>query len=109
MDENKCCENYASSYAKDMDSFCVREFLHDLAVCDKASDHHVRIINGWTEITPDNVDEIKSIESNRVIICASNGIGYMYPLTLLSLECSLESIADYGGHYYFVLPELKIE
>lgn len=69
----------------------------------------VRDLNGWTEITPENVDEIKSIESNRVIICGSNSIGYMYPLTLLSLECSLESIADYGSYYYFVLPELKIE
>ena len=63
--------------------------------------------HGWTEITPDNVEEIKSIERNRVIICASNSIGYMYPSTLLSLACSLESIADYGG-YYYVLPELKI-
>jgi hypothetical protein len=68
-----------------------------------------RIVNGWTEITPDNVDEIKSVEGNRVIICASNSIGYMYPSTLLSLACSLESIADYGGYYYYVLPELKIE
>ena len=64
---------------------------------------------GWTEITPDNVEEIKSIERNRIIICASNSIGYMYPSTLLSLACSLESIADYGGYYYYVLPELKIE
>lgn len=65
--------------------------------------------NGWTEISPDNVEEIKSIEGNRVIICASNSIGYMYPSTLLNLACSLESIADYGGYYYYVLPELKIE
>ena len=64
---------------------------------------------GWTEITPDNVEEIKSIERNRIIICASNSIGYMYPSTLLSLACSLESMAKYGGYYYYVLPELKIE
>lgn len=70
---------------------------------------HEPLNNGWIEITPDNVEEIKSIERNRVIICASNSIGYMYPSTLLNLACSLESIADYGGYYYYVLPELKIE
>lgn len=102
MDENKCCENYASSYAKDMDSFCVREFLHDLAVCDKASDHHVRIINGWTEITPDNMDEIP--DSNRIIV--TDGQSYK---NRQEWHLGIGTMAKHGGYWYYVLPELKIE
>lgn len=107
--KDKCCGNCKHLTDKVVDGFCYCNIENSLVKPTYLCCKHEYSYNGWTEITPDNVDEIKSIESNRVIICASNGIGYMYPLTLLSLECSLESIADYGGHYYFVLPELKIE
>ncbi len=106
--KDKCCGNCEHFKNEDADGWGTCEF-HLSTKCDDKCSYHSFKNNGWTEITPDNVEEIKSIEINRVIICASNSIGYMYPLTLLSLECSLESIADYGGHYYFVLPELKIE
>ena len=106
--KDKYCGNCKHFNNEDVEGWGTCEF-HQVTKCyDKCSYHSFKN-NGWTEISPDNVEKIKSVESNRVIICASNGIGYMYPLTLLSLECSLESIADYGGHYYFVLPELKIE
>lgn len=101
MDENKCCENYASSYAKDMDSFCVREFLHDLAVCDKDIDHHVRIINGWTELTTDNADEI-----NADLIVVTDGTFYRMSN---DWHASLSTLAKVGGYYFFILPELKVE
>lgn len=108
--KNKCCGNCKHLTNEDVNGYGWCSSLLTRTTCGSGICRKYEMPNnGWTEITPDNVDEIKSIESNRVIICASNGIGYMYPLTLLSLECSLESIADYGGHYYFVLPELKIE
>ena len=104
----KCCGNCKHFKDEDAEGWGTCKFSR-FTKCDAKCIYHSFINNGWTEITPENVDEIKSIESNRVIICGSNSIGYMYPLTLLSLECSLESIADYGSYYYFVLPELKIE
>lgn len=61
MKENKCCGNSSSSYAKDMDSFCVREFLQKFEVCNEDSDHHTRIINGWTEITSRKISEIENL------------------------------------------------
>ena len=115
MSENKCCGNCKHFRYEDVAGWgiCVgfsKEFgVHCSHVDCLSHTTTERILNGWTEITPDNVEEIKSIERNRVIICASNSIGYMYPSTLLNLACSLESIADYGGYYYYVLPELKIE
>lgn len=109
MDENKCCENYANSFVKDMDSFCVREFLHDLAVCDKASDPHVRTINGWTEITPDNENELTDELSNRLIIGFKDCEGRMHTMTLLDCYMGVGTMVKHGGYYYYVLPELKIE
>lgn len=115
MSENKCCGNCKFFTNEDLEGWgvCAAFLTKFEAHCNHTSCPTYKPIernfNGWTEITPDNVDEIKSVESNRVIICASNGIGYMYPSTLLNLACSLESIADYGGYYYYVLPELKIE
>ena len=85
------------SYCEIEHGFKCCEIEHGFKCCDEVCVKHEAINNCWTEITPDNVGKIKSIESNRVIICASNSIGYMYPSTLLSLACSLESIADYGG------------
>lgn len=109
MSENKSCGNCKYFKDEDAEGYGCCEKLKHSSYCSFKCHRHEFENNGWTEITPDNVDEIKSIERNRVIICASNSIGYMYPSALLSLACSLESIADYGGYYYYVLPELKIE
>ena len=108
MNEIKCCGNCKHFKDEDAEGWGTCKFSR-FTERDAKCVYHSFINNGWTEITTDNVEEIKSIESNRVIICASNSIGYMYPSTLLSLACSLESIADYGGYYYYVLPELKID
>ena len=108
MSTDKCCGNCKHFKDEDLDGFGFCDKIDSETHCALHYDCH-EDLNGWTEITPDNVEEIKSIENNRVIICSSNSIGYMYPSTLLSLACSLESIADYGGYYYYVLPELKIE
>lgn len=102
MDENRCCGNIDSSYAKDMDSFCVREFLHKFEVCYEDSDHHTRIINGWTEITPDNVDMI----DDGSIVIVTDGTYYN---KASEWHLSIGTMAKYGGYYYYVLPELKIE
>ena len=105
MKENKCCGNSSSSYAKDMDSFCVREFLHKLEVCNEDSDHHTRIINVWTEITPDNVEELY----DKPIAVAWKYEGKTYYSLAGDCTISLATMAKHGGYYYYVLPELKKE
>jgi hypothetical protein len=107
--QNKCCGNCRFFGSEDLGGYGECQLSSTIRYCGDSCISYRPLFESWTEITPDNVEEIKSIERNRVIICASNSIGYMYPSTLLNLACSLESIADYGGYYYYVLPELKIE
>lgn len=107
MKENKCCGNSSSSYAKDMDSFCVREFLHKFEVCNEDSDHHTRIINGWTEITPDNVEDIYNLAESRFVDVLDSRI--MVVKGVNDWWCTLSTMSKIGGYYYYVLPELRID
>lgn len=57
--------------------------------------------NGWTELTPDNVDEI-----NADLIVVTDGIYYKMAN---DWHASLSTLAEVGVYYFYVLPELKIE
>lgn len=61
-------------------------------------------IEGWTEITPDNVDSIYDKVIKRVIV--TDGNEYK---PVLDWHCGLSTMAKCGGYYYYILPELKIE
>lgn len=61
-------------------------------------------IEGWTEITPDNVDSIYDEVIKRVIV--TDGNEYK---PVLDWHCGLSTMAKCGGYYYYILPELKIE
>lgn len=58
--------------------------------------------NGWTEITPDNVDMI----DDGCIIIVTDGTYYN---KASEWHLSIGTMAKIGGYYYFVVPELKIE
>ena len=60
------------------------------------------IINGWTEITPDNVDMI----DDGCIVIVTDGTYYN---KASEWHLSIGTMAKIGGYYYYVLPELKIE
>jgi hypothetical protein len=109
MDENKCCESYASSYAKDMDSFCVREFLHKFKGCNEDSDHHSQIINGWTKITSSKISEIEAIDSNRVVVAWLDNLNRMQSVMLVDCRMAITTMVKVGGYYYYVLPKLMKE
>jgi hypothetical protein len=64
--------------------------------------------NGWTEITPDNVDEIDAIDPNRVVI-ATMIEGIVFSSVRADSDITLKSCSELGGYYFFILPELKIE
>ena len=66
------------------------------------------IINGWTEITPDNEHELTDELSNRIIIGFKDCEGRMHTMTLLDCYMGVGTMAKHGGYYYYVLPELKV-
>ena len=76
--------------------------------CDKACKCFEQNLNGWTEITPDNVDEIDAIDPNRVVI-ATMIEGIVFSSVRADSNITLKSCSELGGYFYYVLPELKIE
>lgn len=64
--------------------------------------------NGWTEITPDNVDELYNINEDLLMIAFKLGDKLYYQHKSL-MRATLNTLAKSEGYYYYVLPELKIE
>lgn len=99
--KNKCCGN--CKYFKDEDAngegFC--EVKYEFESCCHECDNHEFRNNGWTELTPDNVDEI-----NADLIVLTDGTYYKMAN---DWHASLSTLAKVGGYSYYVLPELKIE
>jgi hypothetical protein len=105
---DKCCGNCAHSYAKDMDGYCACGVDNHFTSCDEVCDNHIMSINGWVELTPDNVDEIDAVAPNRVVI-ATMIEGIVFSSVRADSDITLKSCSELGGYYYYVLPELKIE
>jgi hypothetical protein len=113
MSENKCCGNCRHFKYEDSVGWgrCVGHMKEFGVHCSHTGclEHKFvkNAINGWTEITPDNADEIDS-DINYLVIATIEGgevVCNMYNDWYLGLS----SMAKYGGYYYYVLPELKIE
>lgn len=64
--------------------------------------------NGWTEITPDNVDELYNIPEYLLIIAFKLG-DTIYYQRAKDMSPTLNTLAKTGNYYYYVLPELKID
>ena len=105
MSENKCCGNCKHFKDEDAegDGYC--EKLKQLSHCSFKCHHHEFKNNGWTEITPDNVDDIKKIDVGRLSFAYQSPKGWV----LYQIRMSLDFMAKHGGYYYYVLPELKID
>ena len=104
---DKCCGNCKHSYAKDMDGYCACGVDDHFTSCDEVCDRHILSINGWAEITPDNIDEIRKSKKKIVIM---NPKEWDVPEMLYSIKAdSLVLYSEWGGYYYYILPELKIE
>lgn len=108
MDENKYCENCKHFKDEDADGKGYCENFHGIFRCDEVCVDHDVIDNGWTEITPDNVDEIDAIDPNRVVI-ATMIEGIVFSSVRADSNITLKACSELGGYYYYVLPELKFE
>lgn len=107
--EGKCCDNCVRSRTNDMDSLCVRGYLHQLEVCDDVCNKNVMGINGWNEITPDNVDEVYTYNIYRIMIAVVDSKGNIHYTKYEEMSTNLNEMAKIGGCYYYVLPELRKE
>ena len=106
MSKNKCCGNckHFQNESATGNGWCNENDW--ITRTDKVCKCHEDIDNGWTEITPDNVDELYNNKERVCVAFECNGtISYI----LGNFGMTLSTMAKHGGYYYYVLPELKIE
>ena len=105
MEENKCCGNCKHFKNEDLDGFGFCDKIDSETHCALHYDCH-EDLNGWTEITPDNVEELYESKERVCVAFVCNGeVSYMCG----QFGITLSTMAKYGGYYYYVLPELKID
>ena len=111
MSENKYCGNCKHFKDVDADGFVQcnrRQFKYRPFRNIEACEHHEFLNGGWTEITPDNVDEVDCIDQEKVVIGWLDNKGRQHIAALVDCPPVKSSLAG-KGYYYYVLPELKIE
>ena len=103
---NKCCGNckHFQNESATGNGWCnENDWISNV---DKVCKCHDDIDNGWTEITPNNVEELYESKERVCVAFVCNGeVSYMCG----QFGLTLSTMAKYGGYYYYVLPELKIE
>lgn len=117
MSENKYCGNcyYFSNEDIGGEGLCGFPLSPFVTLCGKkgCKNHVFRKKqaknNGWTEITPDNVDEVYRIDHDRIIIGWLDSRNSTFATTFNRCTFTPNDMAKYGGYYYYVLPELKKE
>jgi hypothetical protein len=65
--------------------------------------------NGWTEITPDNVEGLYDVDPCRLMIATIDSHGNPQYAKYDGMSTTLDAMATIGGCYSFVLPELRLE
>ena len=111
MSENKCCGNCKHFKDVDADGFVQcnrRQFKYRPFRNIDACEHYEILNGGWTEITPDNVDEVRNTDVGRLMIAVITH-GKPYYMEYREMFRELDEMAILGGYYYLVLPELKLE
>lgn len=107
MSENKCCGTCKHFTNEDLDGFGFCDKIDNETHCALHYDCH-EDFNGWTEITPDNVEELYNIPEDLLIVAFKLGDTIYYQRNK-DMRPTLNNLAKTGGYYYYVLPELKLE
>ena len=106
MSENRCCGNCKHFKDEDAEGWGWCSFNKTKTHCAQSWDCHNNTFNGWTEITPNNVEELYGFKERVCVAFVCNGeVSYMCG----QFGITLSTMAKSGGYYYYVLPELKIE
>jgi hypothetical protein len=104
--KDKCCGNCKHFKDEDAEGWGTCKFSR-FTKCDAKCIYHSFINNGWTEITPDNVEELYNIPEDLLIVAFKLGDTIYYQRNK-DMRPTLNTLAKTGGYYYYVLPELKI-
>lgn len=107
MSKDECCGNCNHFKHEDTRGKGWCEEQSWVTECSKVCKCHEPDLNGWTEITPDNVDEVDCMPRETIVIGWIKK-SKMNVMVLNTFWFTLESMAMQGGFYYYVLPELKI-
>ena len=106
MSKDLCCGNCKHFKDEDVEGWGWCSFNKTKTHCAQSWDCHNNTFNGWTEITPNNVEELYESKERVCVAFVCNGeVSYMCG----QFGLTLSTMAKYGGYYYYVLPELKIE
>ena len=106
MSNDKYCGNCKNFKNEDVEGWGWCSLNKTKTHCDQSWDCHNNTFNGWTEITPNNVEELYESKERVCVAFVCNGeVSYMCG----QFGLTLSTMAKYGGYYYYVLPELKIE
>jgi hypothetical protein len=107
MSKNKSCGNCKHFKDEDAEGWGWCTFNKTKTHCAQYWNCHNSTFNGWTEITPDNIEYIYY---NRYSIVIMNRSRWDYMVTCHNATMKiLRLYANRGGYYYYVLPELRIE
>ena len=105
--KDKCCGNCKYMENQDLDGFGWCKRTNTETHCTLHYDCH-EDLDGWTEITPDNVEELYNIPEYLLVVAFKLG-DIIYYQRAKDMSPTLNTLAKTSGYYYFVLPELKIE
>ena len=62
----------------------------------------------WTKITSSKISEIDTLNPNRVVISWLDNLNRKQSVMLVDCRMAITTMVKFGGYYYYVLPELKI-
>ena len=105
--KEKCCGNCKYFKNEDVEGWGWCSLNKTKTHCAQSWDCHNDTFNGWTEINPDNVEELYNIPEDLLIVAFKLG-DIIYYKRNKDMRPTLNDIAKAGGYYYYVLPELKI-
>lgn len=105
--KEKCCGNCKHFNLEDIEGrgWC-GAYGFEMS-CNKSCDGYESDLNGWTEITQDNEEEVYNIPPKMLVI-ASVINGQMFCKSYDDMSSSISTMAKLGGYYYYELPELNI-
>lgn len=103
--QNKYCGNCKHFNNEDVEGWGWCSLDKTKTHCAQYWDCHNDTFNGWTEITPDNEEEVY----DKPIAVAWKYDDRKHYRLIGDCCVPPEVMAKDGGFYYYVLPELKIE
>ena len=109
MKEKICALCHYAEHFDNKNEVCYCRKHDGLTNCNTPKACYTPRIGGWRELTPDNIHELTEELFHRIVIGFVDKYGRMYTMTFLDCRLGIGEMANVGGYYYYVLPELKIE